>query len=89
MMTQLTARQQEIIAVFRKKDGGLNSSVFQKLERQQLELNDIEILCSLINNEYMMEGILPNFEPNPYGVELERLLDAINRPRVEQSTPTT
>jgi len=82
-MTQLTARQQEIIAVLRTKEGGLNSSVFQKLERQQLELNDIEILCSIINNEYMMEGVLPNLEPNPYGVELERLLDLINRPRVK------
>ena len=43
---------------------------------------EIDVICGLINAEFMMEGILPTFEPNEYGLELEGLLDLINRPRL-------
>lgn len=47
-----------------------------------MDSSDIGALCDVINAEFMMEGILPNFEPNEYGLELEKLLDVINRPRL-------
>jgi hypothetical protein len=39
-------------------------------------------LCDLISNEFMLNGIQESFEPNDYGKELERLLDAVNRGRL-------
>jgi hypothetical protein len=29
-----------------------------------------------------MHGLLPNYEPNEYGLELEALLNIVNRPRL-------
>ena len=53
-----------------------------ELENGRVTVADIGELCTLINNEFLMEGILPNFEPNAYGLELEALLDVVNRPRI-------
>jgi hypothetical protein len=89
MTIRLTARQQEIMATLRAKDGGLNASAFQKLEQQCLEFSDIEVLCNIINEEFLMKGILPSFEPNEYGLELEALLDVINHPRICPVAPAT
>ena len=66
----------------RVKDAGVNGVAFENLESGQMSTENIKALCGLINAEFMMEGILPSFEPNAYGIELENLLDAINRPRV-------
>ncbi|MDY7575173.1 hypothetical protein [Actimicrobium sp. CCI2.3] len=78
----LTKRQKEIISKLRVSDAGANAIAFDNLESRQISMENIEILCSLINAELMMEGIFPNFEPNKYGIELENLLDVINRPRI-------
>ena len=42
-----------------------------ELENGRLTMTDIEALCTLINEDFIMEGILPSFEPNAYGRELE------------------
>jgi hypothetical protein len=81
----LTDRQKEIISRLRINDAGANGIAFDNLESGQMSPENIEALCSVINAEFMREGILPNFEPNAYGVELENLLDVINRPRIEAS----
>ena len=78
----LTDRQKEIINRLRVNDAGANSIAFDNLESGQMSTENIEALCGVINAEFMIEGILPNFEPNAYGIELENLLDVINRPRV-------
>lgn len=78
----LTDRQREIVDRLRVKDAGKNTVAFDNLEQGGMTLSDIDVLCGLINAEFMMEGILPTFEPNEYGLELERLLDVINRPRL-------
>ena len=36
----------------------------------------------MVGNAAVLKGILPSFEPNQYGLELENLLDVINRPRL-------
>ena len=82
MNISLTVRQKEIINRLRISDAGANAVAFDNLESGQMSLENIETLCGIINAEFMMEGILQNFEPNAYGIELEGLLDAINRPRV-------
>ena len=78
----LTDRQKEIINRLRLNGMGANDVAFDNLENGQMSVENIETLCGVINAEFMMEGILPNFEPNAYGIELENLLDVINRPRV-------
>ncbi|WP_241613742.1 hypothetical protein [Rosenbergiella epipactidis] len=45
----------------------------------KLTSNEAEVLCSLISNEFMLNGITESFEPNDYGKELEELLDAVNQ----------
>ena len=81
MNISLTEREKEIINKLRVNDAGANAIAFKNLESGQMSIENIATLCSLINAEFMMEGISPNFEPNAYGIELENLLDVINRPR--------
>ncbi len=54
--------------------------------REELPRADIEAVCQLINDEFLMRGIniSPDYSPNEYGRELEQLLDAVNRPRLVQ-----
>ncbi|MCC8392165.1 hypothetical protein LJ656_06150 [Paraburkholderia sp. MMS20-SJTR3] len=82
MKLALTDRQKEIVSSLRAKDAGKNAAAFNSLEKGVMTFADIDALCGIINAEFMMEGILPTFEPNLYGLELERLLDLINRPRL-------
>jgi hypothetical protein len=82
MKLALTDRQSEIVSSLRFKDGGRNAAAFDNLEKGEMTFSEIDVLCGLINAEFMMEGILPNFEPNEYGLELEGLLDLINMPRL-------
>ncbi|MDR2209473.1 MAG: hypothetical protein LBE22_10945 [Azoarcus sp.] len=63
----LTDRQKEIVSSLRVKDEGKNVEVFDSLEKGSMIFAEIEILCDL-NAEFMMEGILPTFEPNEYGL---------------------
>jgi len=82
MKPTLTDRQKEIVSDLRAKDAGKNTAAFDSLEKEEMTFSEIDVLCGLINAEFMMEGILPTFEPNEYGLELESLLDLINRPRL-------
>lgn len=83
MRMVLTDRQKQILRILRAKDGGKNAAVFDGVEMgRAMTIAEIDALCGLINAEFMMEGILPSFEPNEYGLELEGLLDVVNRPRL-------
>jgi hypothetical protein len=82
MKLTLTDRQRKIISILSVKDAGKNAAAFDNLEKGEVTFSEIDALCGLINAEFMMEGILPTFEPNEYGLELESLLDLINRPRL-------
>ena len=54
----------------------------EKLMNKKISPNEIDELCELISNEFMMNGIQESYEPNEYGRELEKLLDAVNRGRL-------
>jgi hypothetical protein len=82
MRILLTDRQKEIIRNMGARCDHENSIIFNDLEKGEINFSDISIICDIINSEFMMEGILPNFEPNAYGLELEGLLDVINKPRL-------
>ncbi|EYC50062.1 hypothetical protein AZ34_02550 [Hylemonella gracilis str. Niagara R] len=57
-------------------------NIIGELAGERLSMATIDELCALINDEFMMKGILPNFEPNEYGLELEALLDVVNSARI-------
>lgn len=42
----------------------------------------VDQLCNWINNEFMMRGLAENDQPNEYGLQLEQLLDVVNRLRL-------
>ena len=63
--------------------GDAQLALAEKLLHDSLASSEIDELCELISNEFLMSGIEENFEPNSYGLELELLLDAVNRGRSE------
>lgn len=76
----LTDRQKTIlINVLKDHDTPL---WIAKIESESLGHDRIERLCNLLSGEFHMNGIDENFEPNSHGVEVEALLDVVNRPRL-------
>ncbi|WP_162979219.1 hypothetical protein [Pseudomonas aeruginosa] len=65
--------------------GGAKISLAERAIAGDVSVDDVDELCELISNEFMMKGIEANFEPNNYGLELEALLDAVNRDRLRIS----
>ena len=41
----------------------------------------IDEICDFINEEFMMKGVCVNDEPNGYGIQLEEVLNVVNRQR--------
>jgi len=78
----LTATQQALLRKLCATGDGSNASLAVAAVAGTLKPEEIDVLCELISNEFMMNGILESFEPNEYGIELEALLDAINRSRL-------
>jgi hypothetical protein len=80
MKQKLTDRQKMVLAqIF--KDENLECLI-GKIENESLIFSEIEKACDLISGEFHMKGIDANFEANEYGVEVEALLDVVNRPRL-------
>jgi hypothetical protein len=82
MKIDLTDPQKTIVKALLLKGSEESKNMLGELENGRLAIADIEKLCTLINDEFLMEGILPSFEPNAYGLELEALLDIVNRARI-------
>ncbi|MBL3829142.1 hypothetical protein CU666_21765 [Pseudomonas syringae pv. actinidifoliorum] len=61
--------------------GALQLTLAEKFLSSSLSSSEVDELCELISNEFLMNGIQENFEPNSYGLELELLLDTVNRSR--------
>ena len=45
----------------------------------ELKPNQYNELRSIVNDEFLLEGIAENFEPNEYGLKLEKLIDELGR----------
>ena len=76
----LTERQVEILRCLRDKAPSLSKRLFDDVLSGKLPKSDIEAVCQMINDEYLMKGIEENYSPNEYGRELEELLNVVNRP---------
>jgi hypothetical protein len=82
VMGYLTERQVEILQCLRAKSTSSGKLLFEQVLTGKLPVSDIQAVCEMINDEYLMKGIKENYDPNEYGSELEQLLDVVNRPRV-------
>jgi len=75
----LTSAQWQLLVALCFLAGEFQLALAEKLLHGSLSSSEIDELCELISNEFMMNGIEESFEPNSYGLELELLLDAVNR----------
>lgn len=78
----LTERQIQIVRSLRDRAAEEQKELLNRVINGDLPLGSIEAVCQLINDEYLMKGIGPDYNPNEYGRELEGLLDVVNRPRL-------
>lgn len=82
MATNLSNRQEEIIA---KLYGTASApSLVQRILTEQLAVAEIEDVSLRINEEFLTHGLGLDYEPNEYGLELDALLEIVNRPRLRQ-----
>jgi len=86
MKIELTDRQKEIVRSLHAKSSSVDQILLERLLSEGPSLTEIELLCTIINNEFMMKGILPSYEPNAYGLELENLLDLVNKSRTSRQS---
>lgn len=81
MSRLLTSAQLQLLFALCFMAGELQLALAEKLLNGSLSSSEVDELCELISNEFLINGIEESFEPNSYGLELELLLDAVNRGR--------
>jgi len=84
MTINLTKRQDELIEYLCGLDDGANAELGKRAKAGQLSSDDVGRLCEIISDELMLKGIEKSFEPNDYGLELEKLLDDVNSERLHR-----
>jgi hypothetical protein len=80
----LTERQCELVRSLSARGDDTQAYLGRKAIEGTLSSSEIGMLCELISNEMMMNGIEETFEPTEYGKELELLLDAVNGQRLRR-----
>ena len=78
----LTLEQIEILRSLVKSEQLSIDDVTESYSKVDFPDWKTDLLCNLINEEFMAKGIKENWEPNTYGLALEDLLDEINRRRL-------
>jgi len=82
MKKVLTSAQWQLLLALCSLAGKFQLSLAEKLIYGTMSSDEIDELCELISNEFLMNGIGEDFEPNSYGRELEALMDVVNRKRL-------
>lgn len=81
MGKMLTDRQKAIlIEVFKERDAARWIAAIQD---ESLDFSQIEEACDLLSGEFVSKGTDENSEATHYGLEVEELLNIINRPRLK------
>lgn len=78
----LTDRQRQILCYLYTEASEQAKNLIQYTLDGVLPRGDIESVCHIINDEYLMKGMNEDYSPNTYGRELEALLDTVNRVRL-------
>lgn len=77
-----TERQKELLRLLGEKRTGDERRLFDLALLGELPKESIGVVCGMINDEFLMQGINADYSPNAYGLELEALLDVVNRSRI-------
>lgn len=64
---------------------GVDVALIDKVTSRRIMSREVDLLCEVINNEFLTSGIDKDFEANDYGREMEALLDAVNAVRLRPS----
>jgi len=75
-METMTGRQIMILRSLRQNLSGTDDALLDDVINGRLSINDIQRVCGIINDEYLMNGIEEDYSPNQYGRDLENLLRA-------------
>ena len=75
---KLSARQ---IQLMRDIFGAEAVDWIRGIEDENLSFSAIEESCNMLSAKFHMNGIDQDFEANDYGIEIEALIDVLNRPR--------
>jgi hypothetical protein len=78
----IAQRQRDILVALREDATNEKRKYIDRALVNKLDVYDIDVLCRIINDEYLMRGIEKDYSPNPYGRELETLLNTVNKPRL-------
>lgn len=78
----LTGEQAKLLMDICRSAGRHSLCIAEKLMNSSISSNETDELCELISNEFLLNGIQEDFEPNDYGEKLEELLDAVNKWRL-------
>ena len=81
-MKALTDRQTSILLSLRDNRSNKDVELLNAVINGRLAPNDIQRVCEIINDEYLMKGIDEDYSPNDYGRELESLLNQVNAARL-------
>jgi hypothetical protein len=81
----LTQRQRELSYFVLDRHAPSRSDLREAILVSSMSREQRADMCHLIGLEFAANGIAPNDEPTDYGLELESLLDEINRPNIHGS----
>jgi len=51
----------------------------EDISRGNISIKSVDAICDLLLSEYLMNGIRSSYEPNAYGLHIERLIDKMNK----------
>lgn len=83
MNIELNDRQRKILEDLANRVTSDRALLLQRTLDDRVDVQEMDDLCGVISDEFLMHGIDENFEPNAYGKEVERLLDAVNKFRLK------
>ncbi len=75
----MNTRQKALLRDVVAKRSPEHMKLIDELLSESIDYDGKLFLIELVNDEFLEEGINPDFSPNATGDELESLLDAINR----------
>lgn len=81
----LTDAMRQLLFALASLAGEPHLSLAEKLTEIALSSAETDVLCELVSNEFLMEGMQEDFEANGYGRDLELLLDALNHGRLHRA----
>ena len=78
----MTDLQIKILMSLRDKGVPEDAALLDDVIHNRLDMNNIQRVCEIINDEYLLKGIEEDYSPNEYGRKLEEILNKVNALRL-------